>query len=165
MDKLSKTDALTGLYNHKTFHEYVDTILTQNKLYSFQIQLAIIDIDNFKIVNDTYGHWTGDIVLKEVGKILQSSVTADDFVTRYGGEEFAVVFIGKTFPETLDILEKIRESIENHTFVELANKSVTVSIGVHNYLSSDGKELLFKYADEALYRAKRSGKNKVVIGP
>jgi diguanylate cyclase (GGDEF)-like protein len=165
IDKLSKTDALTNLYNHRTFHEYVDTILNQHNLYNFQVQLALIDIDNFKKVNDTYGHWTGDIVLKGVGSILQNSVTADDFVARYGGEEFAVIFIDKNLSETLSILDKIKDAIENNTFEELENNSVTVSIGVHNYLNNEGKELLFKYADGALYDAKCSGKNKVLCNP
>jgi two-component system cell cycle response regulator len=165
VDKLSKTDALTSLYNHRTFHEYVDTIMNQHCLYNFQIQLALIDIDNFKKVNDTYGHWTGDIVLKEVANIVQASVTADDFVSRYGGEEFAIIFIGKSFTDTLAILEKIRKDIETRNFLELENKPVTVSIGVHDYCNREGKELLFKYADSALYKAKGSGKNKVVCSP
>lgn len=165
IDKLSKTDALTNLYNHRTFHEYVDTILHQQSMYNFQVQLALIDIDDFKKVNDTYGHWSGDIVLKEVGNILHSLATADDFVSRYGGEEFAVIFIGKNLTDALHTLEKMKQTIENRPFKELDNKPVTVSIGVHNYLNGEGKELLFKYADGGLYKAKASGKNKVICNP
>lgn len=164
IDKLSKTDALTSLYNHRTFHDYIDTLLSQHKLYSFQIQLAIIDIDNFKKVNDTYGHWSGDIVLKEVASIITQTITPDDFAARYGGEEFAIIFIGKPLSDTLRMLEILREAISKKTFEVLENDSVTVSIGVCNYLNTDNKELLFKGADTALYSAKTSGKNKIVLG-
>lgn len=165
IDKLSKTDALTGLYNHRTFHEYTDTLLNQKSIYSFQLQLAIIDIDDFKKVNDTYGHWSGDIVLKETANIIQSSVTPDDFVARYGGEEFAIIFLGKSLTDTLSILETLRETISKRVYKELENKSITVSTGVHNYFNKESKELLFKYADGALYKAKASGKNKIICSP
>jgi diguanylate cyclase (GGDEF)-like protein len=165
IDKLSKTDALTGLYNHRTFHEYTDTLLNQKSIYSFQLQLAIIDIDDFKKVNDTYGHWSGDIVLKETASIIQSAITPDDFVARYGGEEFAIIFLGKNLTDTLSILETLRESISKRAYKELENNSVTVSMGVHNYLNNESKELMFKYADGALYKAKSSGKNKIVCSP
>ena len=162
IDKLSKTDALTGLYNHKTFHMFTDDILAQLNFSELPLQLAIIDIDNFKKVNDTYGHWTGDIVLKRVAEIIQNSTTSNDFVARYGGEEFAIIFIEKSHQETLSILETIRSNIENDLFKELENKSVTVSIGVHSYVKNEGKEALFKAADNCLYSAKATGKNRIV---
>jgi two-component system cell cycle response regulator len=162
IDKLSKTDALTGMYNHRTFHEYLDTLLTQYNSSNIEIQLAIIDIDNFKQVNDTYGHWSGDIVLKEVASIIQKTITADDFAARYGGEEFGVIFIGKNEEDTLKILENIREIVSKKGFSELNDKSVTVSIGIHNYLDTNSKEVIFRCADTALYKAKTSGKNKIV---
>jgi diguanylate cyclase (GGDEF)-like protein len=162
IDKLSKTDALTGLYNHRTFHEYIDTILEQFNSHKIQLQLAIIDIDNFKKVNDTYGHWCGDIVLKEVARIAQQHISSDDFIARYGGEEFAMVFIGKSLDETLAVLEAIRDHISGTVFVELLNSTVTVSVGVHTYTENQGKEFLFKCADQCLYEAKATGKNKIV---
>lgn len=130
-------------------------------IHSF-LQLAIIDIDNFKRVNDTYGHWTGDIVLKQVASILQESITSNDFVARYGEEEFAVIFIGKSIQEITDMLEAIRYLIEKTTFPELDGKSVTVSIGVQPYVKNEGKASLFKFADAHLYTAKVTGKNKIV---
>lgn len=162
IDKLSKTDALTNLYNHRIFHEYADTVTEQSELYNFQMQLAIIDIDDFKKVNDTYGHWSGDIVLKEVSKVILGTITPDDLAARYGGEEFAVIFIGKDLEIVVSILEAIREAIMNISFEELGNKSVSVSIGVHDYHKGEGKEVLFKCADAALYKAKNQGKNMVV---
>jgi diguanylate cyclase (GGDEF)-like protein len=162
IDKLSKTDALTELYNHKTFHEFTDNILAQCDSHELPLQLALFDIDNFKKVNDTYGHWTGDIVLKQVANIIHNSITINDFIARYGGEEFAVIFIGKNMEETLAILENIRATIEKTIFKELENKAVTVSIGVQSYKKNDGKESLFKFADAYLYTAKTSGKNIIV---
>ncbi|MDP4088863.1 MAG: GGDEF domain-containing protein [Bacillota bacterium] len=162
MDKLSKADALTGLYNHKTFHEYIDTAINQCSTSNIPLHLAIVDIDDFKKVNDTYGHWVGDIVLKEVAQILLTHITADDFVARYGGEEFAIVFIGRSAHETFLMIEKARQAIENKHFIQLEDRAVTVSIGLHSYTKNDGKEVLFKAADENLYKAKGSGKNKTI---
>lgn len=163
MDKLSKMDALTDLYNHKTFHEYLDKLIEHAELNGLSLQLALIDIDNFKKVNDTYGHWVGDLVLKGVAQQIREQVTLNDFVARYGGEEFAVIFTDKSLEETIQILENIRQTIEAMTYPELENQAVTISIGLHHYAAGDGKETLFKSTDSALYVAKRTGKNKIVV--
>ncbi|ASA19996.1 hypothetical protein B9T62_03770 [Paenibacillus donghaensis] len=83
-DKLLKIDALTGLYNHKTFHEYLDSLLEQCESNGLRLQLALFDIDNFKRVNDTYGHWVGDLVLKEVASKVMGMIGLNDFAARYG---------------------------------------------------------------------------------
>lgn len=161
-DKLLKMDALTGLYNHKTFHEYLDALLEHSEKYHLPLQLAIIDIDGFKKVNDSYGHWVGDLVLKQVASTITSIMTPNDFAARYGGEEFAVIFADKTLAEAERITEELRKEI---AVVELSNMKgtpVTVSIGLCNYQPGDDKETLFRKADSALYQAKRTGKNKVV---
>ncbi len=163
MDRISKIDALTDLYNHKTFHEYIERLVEQSEKNSPQLQLALMDIDNFEAVNDTYGHWAGDIVLKEVAGCIKASVTANDFVARYGGEEFAVIFTEKSSSETMNILENIREAIAGLAFNELNGNGITISTGVRPYAKGEGKETLFKLADDALYRAKSEGKNKTVM--
>ncbi len=162
MDQLSKKDALTNLYNHKTFHEYLDKLVDQSERNNLSLQLAIFDIDNFKNVNDTYGHWVGDLVLKRVASTIQTFVTSDDFPARYGGEEFAVIFTDKTHDEAYQIVEHIRLKLSEIEHTELEGKSITISIGLQNYEKGFGKELLFKGADQALYCAKRTGKNKTV---
>jgi diguanylate cyclase (GGDEF)-like protein len=162
IDKLSKTDALTGLYNHKTFHVHLEHMVEQCEANSIPMQLAILDIDNFKDVNDTYGHWTGDLVLKKVAQLLKESVLPDDFIARYGGEEFAIVFMRGSLDEAYTTAESLRQIIANHHYSELDNQAVTVSIGLHEYAKGEYKEGLFNAADSLLYKAKKSGKNKVI---
>ncbi|WP_159885923.1 GGDEF domain-containing protein [Paenibacillus puerhi] len=163
MDTLSKMDALTDLYNHKTFHEYLEKLIEQNELNELSLQLAILDIDNFKRINDTYGHWVGDIILVRVAAIIKETVTPNDFVARYGGEEFAVIFTEKTLEEAYRLSELIRQRLFMTAHPELDSKSATISIGLQEYRKGKGKEALFKGADASLYAAKRSGKNKTVI--
>ncbi|MEW9698118.1 GGDEF domain-containing protein [Paenibacillus sp. SI8] len=163
MDKLSKTDALTGLYNHITFHEYLEKLIEQSETGQLNIHLAILDIDNFKKVNDTYGHRAGDAVLRRVSATLKERVGLNDFAARYGGEEFAVIFTEKHTAEVFEILERIRWHISQTKYEELSGQIVTISIGLCEYLKGSGKEMLFAGADQSLYTAKKTGKNKTVI--
>lgn len=162
-DKLLKIDALTGLYNHKTFHEYLDTLLEQCETNGLRLQLALLDIDNFKQVNDTYGHWVGDLVLKEVAAELSARIGLNDFAARYGGEEFAIIFTDKSLGESYVLMEELRQCIARMEHPYAGGQSITVSIGVCRYVPGDGKEMLFRQADDALYHAKRTGKNKVML--
>jgi diguanylate cyclase (GGDEF)-like protein len=162
MEKLSKTDALTELYNHKTFHEYLEKLIEQSELNQLTLQLAIMDIDNFKKINDTYGHWIGDVILQQVAVILRETVTPNDFVARYGGEEFAVIFTEKTLEQAYAITEQIRVKLAKTLHPELDSQAVTISVGLQDYIKGAGKETLFKGADASLYTAKRTGKNKTV---
>ncbi|WP_161780636.1 sensor domain-containing diguanylate cyclase [Tumebacillus flagellatus] len=160
-DTMTKTDALTGLYNHKTFHEYLDSLL---KLEADQLtmQVALLDIDNFKSINDTYGHWVGDLVLKRIALMIREVVTPNDFVARYGGEEFALILTDSTAEQGHRTLDEIRRRISEVVHEELDGRSVTVSIGFTDREPGMRKEELFKMADTRLYTAKRTGKNKVV---
>lgn len=160
MEKISKTDALTGLYNHLSFQEYLVSILEQSDKHHIPIQLAIIDIDDFKQVNDMYGHSIGDIILERISSIIKENVTFDDFVARYGGEEFVVLFVGKPFEETFNVIERIRIEVAELRHKELENQSVTISIGLNEYEVNTDNETLFKGADSLLYLSKRNGKNK-----
>jgi diguanylate cyclase (GGDEF)-like protein len=162
MDRLSKIDALTDLYNHKTYHEYIEKLVEQRLSHEFPLQLAVLDIDNFKRVNDTYGHWVGDIVLKKVAACLKEHLDSDDFAARYGGEEFVVIFTSKSAETNYQALEAIREGIAAILVQEMNGGNVTVSIGTRHYMEGDNKESLFSLADKALYDAKHSGKNKIV---
>lgn len=163
MDKLSKTDALTDLYNHITFHEYLDELIMQNASGHFCIHLAVLDIDNFKKVNDTYGHRAGDAVLKNVSSALKNHIGLNDFVARYGGEEFAIIFTEKNTDVVFDLLERIRWQISQMKQEELKGQAVTISIGLSEYQPGTSKELLFAGADQSLYIAKKTGKNKTII--
>jgi diguanylate cyclase len=165
MDKLSKTDSLTDLYNHITFHEYLDRLLEQmdNSNHRLPIHLAVADIDNFKRVNDTYGHRAGDAVLKSVADILRRHLKADDIASRYGGEEFAIILTNKTIEEAHQLLDTFRAELAQIPHPLLDGQIVTISVGLKEYSWGEGKESLFNGADEALYQAKKTGKNRIVI--
>jgi len=164
MDRLSKIDPLTDLYNHKTFHEYLGWLIEHQQSNPFPMQLAVLDIDNFKKVNDSYGHSVGDIVLQKVAAILLEHIGPDDFAARFGGEEFIVILTAKAFEDSHEIMKRILSSISDTPFAEMDGTSVTISIGMHDYTGSDSKNSTFQKADDALYAAKNTGKNKIVIG-
>ncbi|MDF2959789.1 MAG: hypothetical protein K0S39_1524 [Paenibacillus sp.] len=163
MDKQIKTDSLTELYNHMSFHEYLDKLIEQGEKYNLSFQLAVLDIDHFKKVNDTYGHRAGDAVLKKVAQSIKQMVSPNDFIARYGGEEFAIIFTDMEMDEALVNLENIRTYIAEQHHEELNGHAVTISIGVQDYVKGCTKEALFSGADEALYEAKRNGRNRTVI--
>lgn len=163
MDRLSKIDPLTDLYNHKTFHEYLEWLIDHQQSNPFPMQLAVLDIDNFKQVNDLYGHWVGDIALKQMAAVMLRHIGTDDFAARYGGEEFVVIFMGKPLEQSRAILEEIREAIAAAGIAEMGGNAITVSIGMHGFDGADSKGRVFQKADDALYQAKNSGKNKLVV--
>ncbi|MFC7680408.1 diguanylate cyclase [Paenibacillus sp. GCM10028914] len=163
MDRQTKLDALTELYNHKTFHEYLDHLITQSDKYELPLQLAILDIDNFKNVNDTFGHAVGDIILQRVSQVIQQTVLSpDDIKARFGGEEFAVIFTDKTPAQAFETTEQIRKQIEALSHHEMNGKNVTISVGLASYRYGTGKAAIFAEADSMLYEAKRNGKNRTI---
>lgn len=161
--ELSITDALTGLYNRRHFENSADREFLRATRYKNDLTFAIIDIDFFKHINDTYGHLCGDKILKEVAFLINDSFRKTDIVFRYGGEEF-VVILTETNAEAAKIpLERLRARVENNTFkFKTQNLKVTISIG----FSSDIEEAedatdLFSFADDALYKAKENGRNQI----
>ncbi|MBB3113578.1 diguanylate cyclase (GGDEF)-like protein [Paenibacillus phyllosphaerae] len=163
MDRTNKTDALTELYNHKTYHEYIERLIEQQQRSEFPLQVAMMDVDNFKKVNDTYGHWVGDIVLRRVAEIIRAHMEADDFAARYGGEEFIILLTSKTMEQSLMVVETIRKAVAEVIFEELNQGRVTISVGLHDFQANEDKEAFFRKADAALYEAKKTGKNRTVI--
>ncbi|WP_245375238.1 GGDEF domain-containing protein [Paenibacillus eucommiae] len=161
MSKLAKTDALTSLFNHISFHEFYEKALVHAEKGT-PFHLALIDIDNFKKINDTYGHRTGDIVLSKVAQLIRDNMSPADIAARYGGEEFAVLLFEQTFEEAYKLMENMRKKIAQTSHEELGNRSVTVSIGLKSYSPNDTKVSLFEDVDALLYAAKRSSKNKTV---
>ncbi|WP_457680616.1 oxygen-binding di-iron domain-containing protein [Thermovibrio sp.] len=153
-------DPLTGLYNRN----YIESCLSEcnNKIENFIV--AVLDIDFFKKVNDTYGHDVGDCVLKEVAKLLKENFRKEDCIVRFGGEEFLVIMKECPFEAACKKMEKIRKRVEEREFCKEKglNLKITVSIGVCQFKSVNDFETAFKRADEKLYEAKRKGRNKVV---
>jgi len=162
LEYTSKQDHLTGLYNHITFHEYLNSLILHHESNGLLMQLAVIDIDNFKQINDKFGHQQGDEVLRKLSSFLSTSITSEDFVARYGGEEFTLIMTGNSPLESLQVVEGIRDGIARLEFPELDHQSVTVSIGLTEYVRGMGKDALFQKADTLLYQAKHQGKNRTM---
>ncbi|HEX8407303.1 MAG TPA: diguanylate cyclase [Thermoanaerobaculia bacterium] len=164
LELLSITDGLTKLHNHRYFQDELARAFEESQRYQRPLSLAMIDIDFFKKINDTYGHAVGDDVLKGAAQLYRNSVRSTDLVARYGGEEFAVMMPETTLQDAIAFAEKIRHLVET-TAMETQAGAVTanVSIGVasvpHSRIQS-AKELIIA-ADRALYRAKRGGRNQV----
>jgi diguanylate cyclase (GGDEF)-like protein len=165
METLATTDGLTGLLNHRSFQTLLSEELTRSNRYKRSVSLLMMDIDNFKKFNDTYGHTTGDMVLREIAKCVRQTIRRNDIPARYGGEEFMVI-IPETNPEgALIIGERVRQNIEA-LVIPVNNKElqVTVSIGLANVPehTSDQQEMI-NFADIALYFSKENGKNQINI--
>src|SRR5688572_10513996 len=156
-------DQVSGLFNRRYFHERLDEELDRARRHSTTVALLMIDIDNFKGINDRFGHLAGDLVIRGVGDILKRSVRKFDLCTRFGGEEFAIVMPGSGPENSLPVAERIRQRIEafRPRESELADLRVTASIGMAVSSGASARELIAN-ADQALYEAKRSGKNRLV---
>ena len=159
------TDELTRLYSVRHFHYSIEREFQSLVTTGGSITLLMIDIDNFKRVNDTYGHPVGDVVLRQSAQCLLRSIRDNDRAFRYGGEELVVLLPSTESEGGVPVAERIRESIENHIFEEGSHQlRITVSIGLASYPqhAANPKDLL-SAADTALYTAKKTGKNRVVI--
>lgn len=154
------TDKLTGIYTRKYYEKAFKELIENTKINNESFALLMLDIDRFKNVNDSYGHRKGDEVLQEIGKRLKSLVRSTDIVSRYGGEEFTILLRNVDKEEAMTIAEKIRENISSME-VKGIDIPITISIGVSIFpLHSQFKEELMEKADQALYHAKETGRNK-----
>ena len=158
--QMTLTDPLTGLFNRRHFESEFDREFKRTKRYNNDLSIAIIDIDFFKTINDTYGHLCGDYVLKECAYLMIQNFRQTDFIFRYGGEEFAVI-LPETSTENAPIpIERLRKKIENHTFNFDGKKlKITISIGISSNTKFETAEEMFADADKALYDAKNCGRN------
>ena len=155
------TDKLTGLYNRRYFDHFLDLEIKRSLRQKSHLALLMIDIDNFKKVNDTFGHLFGDKLLNKMGDLLKTETRDTDIVARYGGEEFAIVMSNTGLKEALQIAERIRQSIQAYSF-DIKNCSTTVSIGIAMYpLDANSFNELIEKSDNSLYKAKHDGKNRV----
>lgn len=166
LEKMADTDGLTRLKNRRYFISNAQKELNRARRYNHTLAVMMIDIDYFKKVNDTYGHLTGDVILKQLGRILTRYARESDIISRYGGEEF-VILIPETNPKkAYHAAEKLRKVIEKTNFkIDKDIIPVTVSIGVALKTPSNSYSLekLIDKADKALYQAKNTGRNKCVI--
>jgi diguanylate cyclase (GGDEF)-like protein len=158
---ISRYDGLTSLLNHAAIMEIIQTEIDNSKNTGECLSLLMMDIDNFKQVNDTYGHLVGDDVLFSLGKILKSNLRGGDIAGRYCGEEFAVLATNTAQNQAFHMAENLRKRIEKYDFPVV--KHVTVSIGCTTYLPPEDIKEFIQRADFALYDAKHSNKNNVKI--
>ncbi len=160
--ELSTVDELTGLFNKRYFNQVLRVELNRTVRYGGPLSMIMMDIYNFKIHNDTYGHAEGDKVLARLGEIVKQSVRDNDVACRYGGEEFVVILPATVGEGGLVVAERIREGLAAERFCE-GQVQKTLSLGVAEYVLGDDREIFIKRADANLYEAKETGKNRCVL--
>jgi len=153
-------DALTRIYNRRRFLELLALGIENAKRLNHEMSIVFFDIDHFKSINDTYGHNTGDDVLRGLASLVSATIRKDDIFARWGGEEFLILIESTGIENAARMAEKLRKAIMDHEFPEV--KQVTCSFGVTSYSPGDTGESFINRADSALYRAKESGRNRVV---
>ncbi|PKH02615.1 GGDEF domain-containing protein [Psychromonas sp. MB-3u-54] len=166
LEKESSTDPLTGVYNRRHMDKCLQEEIAKAQRYKFDLSLLLIDLDNFKLINDQHGHQVGDQVLTEMSALVVQELRSFDVMARYGGEEFLVI-APNTGPEYTHILaERLRKKIETHHFIAASKAleiKLTISIGGASYGGSiTSQESLVLRADNNLYLAKGQGRNKVI---
>ena len=160
---LAELDYLTQLYNRRGLALQMDDELNRIQRYGNSLSFMLMDVDDFKQINDRYGHKHGDEFLKQLAQLLRSNIRRSDILARWGGEEFAVIMPEVGIENARQMAEKLRLLIQEHVFPEIG--SMTVSIGVTQYQAGDGLDDLTLRADRALYRAKEHNKNRVEVNP
>ena len=162
--KVASTDSLTGIKNRRSFIDYVRNEVSRCKRYHCTVSMLVLDIDNFKSVNDTYGHHVGDICLKKFVQVCLGELRDSDGFGRLGGEEFAILLVETGVEGAAKIAERLRKAVATATICEEADSfKITVSIGITGVLDTDKQvEELIQRADQAMYQAKRQGRNMVI---
>jgi diguanylate cyclase (GGDEF)-like protein len=163
LQQLAHTDEVTGLFNKRRLQEHLEMEVARAKRYAECFSCLMIDIDDFKKINDTFGHQAGDEVLKQTGLLLRQSLRISDFVARYGGEEFTIILPRTNSAGAFRVAENLRLAFKSHEFkIPAASLYITISIGVVCYsgVGSLDTQQLIAHADSALYRAKKNGKDQ-----
>lgn len=161
LKKAASTDHLTAIANRSQCNQWLKSAIERAKNSDFSIGLILFDIDNFKHVNDTFGHNAGDEVLVRIAQIVRSVMRSSDMFARWGGEEFLILQVEADFEDTVSLAERIRQTVKEATFKDVGQ--VTVSLGVARYENQENTESLVKKADDAMYHAKKEGKDTVVV--
>jgi len=163
ISELAIKDGLSGLYNHRHFKEMLSNIVARALRYSEDLSVVIIDIDNFKMINDDHGHQAGDAIISETGVLIDNSIREIDIAARYGGDEFAIVLPKTNESGALFVAKKIVKKIESSKILNSDKINTTLSIGISSFpknaMTQDG---LIEKADIALYEAKNRGRNQII---
>jgi diguanylate cyclase (GGDEF)-like protein len=161
ISRLAATDELTNLSNRRSFNDRLDSALSSARRHEYPLSMIMIDLDHFKTVNDTFGHSKGDQVLKAFADVLREIIRAEDFAARWGGEEFAIILQHTSREAASALAERIRVAFEqysNSTFT----MALSASFGVVQLQAGEDSVSLIRRADDALYKAKHEGRNRVV---
>jgi len=167
LTKLTIRDDLTGLFNSRQFYNHIAQEVDRSNRYFRPLSLILMDIDNFKSLNDTYGHLSGDRVLSSTGEVIKTAIRKQDTAYRYAGDEFTIILPETEIERALAVAERVRQAIENETHI-LSNPrplKVTVSIGVVEYRTDEEIKSFVHRADSAMYVSKRNGRNKISMLP
>ena len=155
-------DSLTKALNRKHFLKAAQEEFEKSKRFSHQFSIVMVDIDHFKLINDAYGHQSGDIVLQEISKIMSTSIRKFDLVARYGGEEFIILLLASA-EDSYNVVENIRRKVQEYSFCEDLNLKITASFGIAEFKGDASISDIIKRADSALYRSKDKGRNAISI--
>lgn len=161
LEKLARHDSLTQLYNRRVLNEILEHEIQRSIRSKRGMAVALADVDDFKKVNDNYGHDVGDLALIELAKVLSHEIRTTDFVGRWGGEEFLFIFPETTCEGAMIVIERVREQVENIRIpIPGGELAFTVSIGLSYHMGNDNVDTIVNEADQAMYKAKQAGKNR-----
>lgn len=165
-EEMAIRDGLTSLYNHRHFYDRLEEEFSRARRYGAPLSLVFFDIDDFKRVNDMFGHARGDQVLKKIGQLLKTVARESDIAARYGGEEFAVILPNTDEDGALDVANRIHTVIRHHQFEHLDDEQITISTGVSTYKNANLETFseLVEIADNRMYQVKKQGKDQVACG-
>ena len=164
MQRQATTDGLTGLANHKRLYEILEKELWRSRRYGGQISLIMVDIDNLKRINDSYGHRAGDKVIKKISSKIKQCIRQIDTAARYGGDEFAVILPNTSLDDAIVVAERMLETVGNSPITWKREQiALSISVGLGQYDADTSPEDITSRSDEALYTAKQAGKNTVKI--
>jgi len=154
-------DGMTGLFNHSFMEQLIGDAINRSKRSKIPLSLLMIDVDSFKQINDSFGHNTGDEVLKQIVKLLEGCKRSTDYLGRWGGDELVMLLTDTNLQGAANLGGKLRSLVENHTFP--CHRRLTISLGVSEYGAQDNVAGFIERADSAMYRAKHAGRNRVEI--
>jgi diguanylate cyclase (GGDEF)-like protein len=164
MQRQATTDGLTGLANHKRLYEILEKELWRSRRYGGQISLIMVDIDNLKEINDTFGHRAGDKVIKQISRKIKECIRQIDTAARYGGDEFAVILPSTSLSDATVVAERMVNSVANSPISwDREQIALSISVGLGQYDAETSPEDITSQSDQALYTAKQAGKNTVRI--
>jgi len=164
IQRQARTDGLTGLVNHKTFYEILESELLRSRRYGGQISLIMVDIDNLKTINDRHGHRAGDRVIAEISSRIRHSIRQIDVAARYGGDEFAVILPNTSLADAAVVAERMVNVVAGSPVQwKKGEMPVSISVGLGQYDASSSPEDITSKSDQALYTAKQAGKNTFKI--